>query len=188
MSRTHAKMFVLHKLLADGGSAFVHLDSRRGDVWVPRECRGRPQLILQLGLNLVVPVRDFKMSPQGWSATLSFGRQPLHCSVPWDAVYLIVNENGMGAVWLEDAPPEADVPGRQQPTYAELVEAGQAITPYAALDDALEREEAAKVAASSKKAAPIEERRKTLPPNWRVIEGGKSDEPARIHPSGPKAG
>ena len=142
MSKTHAKTFVLHKLLSESYSAYVHLDSRRKGVVVPKELLGRPQLVLQLGMNLVVPLTDFKMSPEGWSATLSFGRRPFHCTVPWEAIYLIVNDDGMGAVWAEDAPTEVDIPGQEKrdPTPAAV------------------------------------EKRKTLPPGWRVVEGGKTSD------------
>lgn len=146
MSKTHAKMFVLHKLLNESYSAYVHLDSRHKGVVVPKECLGRPQLVLQLGMNFVVPMADFKMSPEGWSATLSFGRRPFHCTVPWEALYLIVNDDGMGAVWMEDAPDGVDIPGRKDAPEA------PAVSPVVA------------------------EKRKTLPPGWRVVEGGKQRE------------
>lgn len=146
VSKTHAKTFVLHKLLSESYSAYVHLDSRHKGVVVPKDLLGKPQLVLQLGMNLVIPLADFKMSPEGWSATLSFGRRPFHCTVPWEAIYLIVNDDGMGAVWVEDAPVEVDIPGRKD----------------------------AKTAPATSPV--VEEKRKTLPPGWRVVEGGKQRE------------
>lgn len=154
MSKTHAKTFVLHKLLSESYSAYVYFDSRHKGVVVPKDILDRPQLVLQLGMNLVVPMTDFRMSPEGWSATLSFGRRPFHCSVPWEAVYLIVNDDGMGAVWVEDAPEGVDIPGKKEAPVAP---------------------EVSSVAA---------EKRKTLPPGWRVVEGGKK----RDDDDRPKAG
>lgn len=125
---------VLHHLLCHG-SVYVHIDSRVSDVWVPKACRGRAQLVLQVGFSLALPVQDFKMTPEGWSATLSFDRQPFHCSIPWKAVYCMVGDDAKGFLWDEDVPPEVDMRGGEEKP---------------------------------------EEKRKTLPPNWRVIDGGKS--------------
>lgn len=92
--------------LLERGSLFVHLDPRREGVIVPDHLRGRPQLVLQFGLGLAVPIRDLHVDDEGISGTLSFNRSPFACFVPWSAAYLLVNDDEMGVVWRDDLPDE----------------------------------------------------------------------------------
>src|SRR5262245_9925980 len=50
----------LNKLL-ERGSVFVHLDPRREGVVVPAWLTKKPQLVLQLGLNFPIPIRDLEI-------------------------------------------------------------------------------------------------------------------------------
>ena len=93
-------------LLKGGPSMFVHLDPRRTGVIVPKWFTGQPQLILQLGLNMPIPIPDFKLDDECMSCTLSFNRAPFWCRLPWSAVYALVGEDGRGGVWADDVPPE----------------------------------------------------------------------------------
>ena len=88
------------------GSVFVHLDPRRDTVRVPPWLRAQPQLVLQFGYGLAVPIRDLDVDDEGVSGTLSFNRQPFSCFVPWDAVFALVGDDGMGMVWEENLPAE----------------------------------------------------------------------------------
>ena len=142
------KAHVLHTLLQEHRSVFVHFDARLPSVQVPAEYKNRPQLALEFGLNLPVPIRDLRIDITGLSATLSFNRRPSPVFVPWHAIYLIIADTGRGAVWEADAPPEADTPGKRP--------AGSQETPS-------ER---------TASTTPPAESRRTLPPNWRVIDGG----------------
>lgn len=92
--------------LLEGPSVFVHLDPRRPGVVVPKWFVGQPQLVLQVGLNMVIPIPDLKVDEDGVSCTLSFSRTPFWCSIPWSAVYALVGEDGRGMVWPNDVPPE----------------------------------------------------------------------------------
>ncbi len=105
MSQLPPKDEVLRALLEEG-SVFVHLDPRREGVVVPRRFSAQPQLVLQLGLALPIPIDDLKIDERGWSATLSFQRTPFACEVPWPAVYAIVGEDGRGMVWPDALPAE----------------------------------------------------------------------------------
>ena len=107
--------------LLQGPSMLVHLDPRRDGVVVPQHFRRQPQLVLQFGMNLVVPIRDLDVNEEGLSGTLSFNRSPCWCYLPWSAVYALVGEDGRGMVWPDDVPPEiaaaaqrsgADAPAR----------------------------------------------------------------------------
>ncbi len=85
---------------------FIHLDPRRPDVLVPKWFTGQPQLVLQVGLNMAIPIPDLKVDDDGISCTLSFNRSPFWCKIPWTAVYALISEDGRAGVWPDDVPPE----------------------------------------------------------------------------------
>jgi stringent starvation protein B len=93
-------------LLLKGPSVFVHLDPRKKGVVVPKNFLGQPQLVLQVGLDMAIPIKDLEVTDDGVSCTLSFARTPFWCNMPWHAVYALVGEDGRGMVWPEDVPPE----------------------------------------------------------------------------------
>ncbi len=95
--------------LLQGPSLMVHLDPRVTDVCVPDGFKKQAQLVLQLGLNLPVPIPDLDVGDEGISCTLSFNRQPFWCFLPWAAIYALVGEDGRGMVWPESAPAELAV-------------------------------------------------------------------------------
>jgi stringent starvation protein B len=94
--------------LLEGPSLFVHLDPRRPGVIVPKWFTGQPQLVLQLGLNMAIPIPDLKVEEEAMTCTLSFNRAPFWCRLPWNAVYALVGEDGRGMVWPDDVPPEVE--------------------------------------------------------------------------------
>ena len=47
-----------------------------------------------------------QVDDDGVLGTLSFSRMPFTCSVPWDAVFALVGDDGRGMVWPESMPPE----------------------------------------------------------------------------------
>ena len=85
---------------------FVHLDPRQATVVVPPWFKKQPQLVLQIGLNMPVPIPDLRLDEQGMSCTLSFNRSPFYCVVPWASVFAMVGEDGRGMVWPDDVPAE----------------------------------------------------------------------------------
>jgi stringent starvation protein B len=92
--------------LLEGPSLFVHLDPRRTSVLVPKGFLGQSQLVLQIGLNMNIPIPDLNLDDEGITCTLSFNRAPFWCRLPWDAIYALVGEDGRGMVWPDDVPPE----------------------------------------------------------------------------------
>jgi hypothetical protein len=73
-------------------------------------------LCLQIGYDLPVPIPDLTIDDTGVRATLSFRREPFLCSVPWAAIYLIVDAESRGMLWEEDVPAQTRVPSpRKQP-------------------------------------------------------------------------
>jgi stringent starvation protein B len=99
--------------LLENSTVFVHLDPRKEKVSVPAWFRKQPQLVLQIGLNMPVPIPDLNLDDEGLSCTLSFNRSPHFCKVPWQAIYALVGENGRGMVWPDDVP--AEVAAQAQP-------------------------------------------------------------------------
>lgn len=88
------------------GTVFVHLDPRRDGVAIPAWLRTQPQVVLQIGLDMPVPIPDLKVDDSGVLATLSFQRTPFTCVVPWDAIFAMVGDDGKGMVWPDALPPE----------------------------------------------------------------------------------
>jgi stringent starvation protein B len=88
------------------GSVFVHLDPRIEGVVVPEWLQDQPQLVLQIGLDMPVPIPDLRVDAHGVFGTLSFKGQPYACTVPWDAVFALVGDDGRGMVWPESMPAE----------------------------------------------------------------------------------
>lgn len=99
------KMDVARALLLRG-SLFVHLDPRIEGVAVPAWLREQPQLVLQMGLDMPIPIPDLRVDDEGVFGTLSFSRSPYRCEVPWTAVFALVGDDGRGMVWPDDLPAE----------------------------------------------------------------------------------
>lgn len=92
--------------LLESTSLFIHLDPRKADVAVPQWFKAQPQLVLQVGLNMAVPIPDLDVDDDGITCTLSFNRSPHWCKLPWSAIYALVGEDGRAMVWPTDVPPE----------------------------------------------------------------------------------
>ncbi|HEX8791836.1 MAG TPA: ClpXP protease specificity-enhancing factor SspB [Polyangiaceae bacterium] len=85
---------------------YVHLDPRQAAVVVPPWFKKQPQLVLQIGLNMAIPIPDLRLDDEGMSCTLSFNRSPFFCVVPWTSVFAIVGDDARGMVWPDDVPAE----------------------------------------------------------------------------------
>jgi len=94
------------RYLLDQGSLFVHLDPRIEGVVVPQWYRSEPQLVLQIGFDMPVPIRDLQVDAEGICGTLSFNRSPFTCRVQWDAVFALAGDDGRGMVWPDSMPDE----------------------------------------------------------------------------------
>ncbi len=93
-------------VLLEQASVFIHLDPRRDGVVVPPWFKKQAQLVLQIGLNMAVPIRDLDVGEAGVSCTLSFNRSPFFCYLPYTSVFGLVGEDGQARLWPEDIPPE----------------------------------------------------------------------------------
>ncbi|MFO0759522.1 MAG: ClpXP protease specificity-enhancing factor SspB [Byssovorax sp.] len=92
--------------LLQGPSLFIHLDPRKQGVVVPVQFKREHQLMLQVGLNMAIPIPDLEVDEEGITCTLSFSQRPFWCSIPWSAVYALVGEDSRGMLWPDDVPPE----------------------------------------------------------------------------------
>ncbi len=90
--------------LLEQSSVHVHLDPRLAGVVVPIAYKTHPQLVLQVGLNMKVPIPDLRVDDEGMSCTLSFNRSPFFCVVPWASVFAMVGDDGRPMVWPDDVP------------------------------------------------------------------------------------
>lgn len=88
------------------GSVFIHLDPRVEGVVVPAWLKSQPQLVLQVGTDMPIPIPDLRIDDEGVFGTLSFQRSPFTCQVRWSAIFALVGEDGRGMVWPEDLPSE----------------------------------------------------------------------------------
>ncbi|MET0343786.1 MAG: ClpXP protease specificity-enhancing factor SspB [Polyangiales bacterium] len=85
---------------------FVHLDPRRPGVLVPARLRNQAQVVLQVGLDMPVPIPDLRVDEEGIFGTLSFKGIPFTCFVPWSATFALVGEDAKGMVWSKEMPEE----------------------------------------------------------------------------------
>lgn len=91
------------------GDIFVWLNPRTKGVKVPPWLRKESHLVLQFGRDMFIPIPDLRCSAEDISGTLSFGRQPFTCKVPWSAVFAVIGNDSRGRVWQDSVPFDADI-------------------------------------------------------------------------------
>jgi stringent starvation protein B len=138
--------------LLERSSVYVHLDPRQDAVHVPAWFKKQPQLVLQVGMNMPVPIPDLRFDDDGMSCTLSFNRAPFFCVVPWSCVFAMVGEDGRGMVWPDDVPPEVARQAQGRGTETGPRKEGPKVQPREARDTA-RTEAAAKPKRSRKRPA-----------------------------------
>jgi hypothetical protein len=96
----------LRKLLRDD-TVMVILDGRHPGVVLPEWLRAEPQVCLDLGYDMPIPIPDLELHEAHIQATLSFSRRPFRCVIPWEAVYALrPHRSDEGMLWPHDVPPE----------------------------------------------------------------------------------
>lgn len=135
--------------LLEQASVFVHVDPRLAECRVPPWFKRQPQLVLQIGLNMPVPIPDLDVSDHGLSCTLSFNRSPFLCQIPWGSVFALVGESGRGMVWPDDVPPEVAAQAQKQakPKLASVPDAAPRDKPAALAEKAPGRKKSKKTPA-----------------------------------------
>jgi hypothetical protein len=168
------------------GTVFVHLDPRSDAVAVPPWLKRQPQLVLQVGLDMPVPIPDLRVDDAGVFGTLSFSRTAFTCVVPWDAVFAVVGDDGRGMVWPASMPPEiaAEVEREARRTRGNGAEAG-AIEEVSGRASKAEKRDAADDAVPKRRARrrraageATQKPAKVKRPALEVIAGARAGEPA----------
>jgi stringent starvation protein B len=156
--------------LLEQASMYIHLDPRADSVQVPAWFKKQPQLVLQVGLNMAVPIPDLHVDEQGLSCTLSFNRAPFFCMIPWRAVFALVGEKGQAMVWAEDVPAEvaAQAQAQKQPErprgHLRSVAEGEGAPPAAATPETASEPRALSKKAAKKAPRPNAKEAKAPPP------------------------
>lgn len=119
MMKEPPKQQIANQLLLQG-SLFIHLDPRVNDVVVPPWLRHQAQLVLQVGMDMPIPIPDLRVDENGIFGTLSFSRTPYACNVPWNAIFALVGDEGRGMVWPESMPAEIKAEVEQETARAAL--------------------------------------------------------------------
>jgi stringent starvation protein B len=165
--------------LLEKTSVLMHLDARRDGVVVPRHLKNNAQLILQLGLDLPVPIRDLDVGDDGVRCTLSFSRTPFFCVLPYPAIFAMVSEDGGRAmVWPEDVPVEVARAAEAEARRAALLDPEDGAAPRPAASKRpreetrprAEQKRAAKDKSAAKDAKEPAATKRELPPYLRVIK------------------
>jgi len=107
-------------LLQTAMSVYVHLDPRPREVRVPASFKKQAQLVLQVGLNMAVPIPDLDVGTEALTCTLSFNRKPEYCWIPWSAIYGLVGDDGRGMIWPDSVPPEVAAAAEGRPSSAKV--------------------------------------------------------------------
>ena len=84
----------------------MHLDPRDDGVLVPPWLAKQSHLVLEIGLDLPIPIPDLKVDAHGVFGTLSFDGSGFTCHVPWESVFALTESDGQGVLWPEDLPSE----------------------------------------------------------------------------------
>lgn len=187
--------------LLEQSTVFVHLDPRPEEVRVPPWFKKEHQLVLQIGLNMAIPIRDLDVGEDALSCTLSFNRSPHFCRIPWAAVFALVGENGRGMVWPDDVPPEvaaqaARQQAKEKPKLHAVAPAAEQPAPAAPTDGAKPakgrrtrkprpaKDPAAAAAAPTAAPAPAEPRkRRARPAPAPALAAEPSEAPPKAQPA-----
>jgi len=189
--------------LLEKASVFVHLDPRKDQVVVPPWFKKQPQLVLQVGLNMAVPIPDLNVDDECVSCTLSFNRSPFFCWVPWTSVFALVGEDGRGMVWPDDVPPE--VAAQTQKVAAQRKDEARPASPRrghlravadrespagdrGAPTEQTSAEEAPADDAAENKPASVEEQPDEQPSDAPLVAGAESEPPPRAEQEAPEEG
>jgi len=161
--------------LLERSSVHVYLDPRSKEVIVPPWLAKQPRLVLQIGLNMPVPIPDLRLDDDAMSCTLSFNHSPFLCVVPWTSVFAMVGDDSRGMVWPDDVPPELASEGAARPLEAVPAAARSLPKKDSRPAPAPALAEAPKAAATKPKRA----RKKAGAPAEAAKDEAKSEAPAR---------
>ncbi len=137
------------------GLVRVFLDPRPKNVIVPPHFKKEPKLILDIGLNLPIPIPDLQVDEMGITCTLSFDRpyQAYYCVLPWSSVFALVGDGQRSMVWPDDVPVEVQLsvkPVKPAPPEREAPKLSVVPTPVESASEKDEKDEKAEKAEKRK--------------------------------------
>ena len=82
--------------------------------------------MLEIGLNMAIPIPDLEIIGDGFFATLSFERKPFKCFVSWESIFALVElTSGQGVFWSDSMPEtlrkNSESPLAERPRHLRLV-------------------------------------------------------------------
>lgn len=83
------KVDAVRGLLAEFDSILIYVLCTSPGVCLPDEVKAKGITVLEIGLNMPVPIPDLTISELGITCTLSFAREPRFVAVPWAAVGMV---------------------------------------------------------------------------------------------------
>lgn len=104
--RNDEKHKIFRFMLQHEDSVLIHVDPRKKGVIVPTWLHSHSQVVLQVGLNMPVPIPDLCFDEEGVLGTLSFKGVPFTCFMPWSSIFALVRDDRKGKVWSDDMPAE----------------------------------------------------------------------------------
>lgn len=104
LTRTEGKqLFFFQRMLKT--DLQVRINTSKIGVILPNWLYDQPSILLAVGLYLAKPIPDLEVNEDGIRGTMSFNQQPFKVSIPWTAVWMLIEKStGVGCLWLEDAP------------------------------------------------------------------------------------
>jgi hypothetical protein len=112
---TKLKRHVVEHLLIECPQILVACAVHHPDTRVPAQFKDADAVTLLWGMQLPVPIKDLRTDDHGLSGTLSFGRTPHFCVVPWESIICVALEDGTEPVvgfpvqrYAQPGPTESD--------------------------------------------------------------------------------
>lgn len=135
MNIAQIKFLALQEALRSG-KVMVLVDPRVKGIMVPSQFLEQEVLPLTLGYDLLNPIPDLRLGPDGVTATLSFNETPFHCTLPWACINTLQEPAGDKAVCFVTGdetelvvlnalePKEPEAPKRARPSWMKVVDGG----------------------------------------------------------------
>lgn len=83
----------------------VYVQFRTEGATLPERLYREESACLVWGFDRVVPIRDMRSDDEGVSGTLSFGRTPHWCKIPWDNIFAMhTGDESSLRMWPESMP------------------------------------------------------------------------------------
>ncbi len=95
-----------HLLQNPGSTAYVHFDPRYESCLVPTKFKKDAQMILHVGREMAVPIRNLFWNDRSLNGVFSFSGVEFQCIIPMGAIFAIVSDQGAGAMYAKDIPKE----------------------------------------------------------------------------------